>query len=242
MTQRRLLYAPLQETASNSILYSKGAYNKYNDKEQWIRITEGCPNKCPFCRESFENGTEPIYHQIPTIVRNDVKIIDMNLIAKPKALDIIRYLGVRCPNDKVVYYELVCGVDYRYVTQEIADALKSARFKNIRLAWDFGFVLQKKLAAVVQMFIKAGYSSRKLTVFMICNWKTSYDDNLKKLELLKVWRVKAADCYFDNQTSPDIKPIHWTKEQIKDFRRRVRKHNQLVGFGIDPELREEGGR
>ena len=26
------------------IKYSYGPYNKYNDNEQWIRITEGCPH------------------------------------------------------------------------------------------------------------------------------------------------------------------------------------------------------
>lgn len=39
--------------------YSRGSYNKMNDIEQWIRISEGCPNNCEFCRETRECGIDP---------------------------------------------------------------------------------------------------------------------------------------------------------------------------------------
>ena len=60
-----------------------------------------------------------------------------------------------------------------------------------------------------------------------------------KLDLCKVWNVKVADCYFDNQLSPNIKPIHWKEDKIKTFRRKCRKHNQLVNFKIDPEYKND---
>lgn len=227
----------LQETPNLTRGYSKGEYNKCIDNEQWIRISEGCPNKCPYCRESFENGTEPIYYPIPEITKNKVKIIDMNLLYKPRALEILNKLGSKKVNDKVVYYELSCGIDYRYLTQELSDALHKNRFKNIRLAWDWYFGVQLKIRDAFKMLIKSGYRANDITIFMICNWKIPYEENLTKLDLCKVWNVKVADCYFDNQLSPNIKPIHWTIEQIKDFRRRVRKHNQLVNFRIDPEFK-----
>jgi hypothetical protein len=47
--------------------------------------------------------------------------------------------------------------------------------------------------------------------------------------------VKVADCYFDNQLSPNTKPIYWDVLEIASFRSKVRKHNQLVNFKIDPE-------
>jgi hypothetical protein len=58
-----------------------------------------------------------------------------------------------------------------------------------------------------------------------------------KLELCKVWNVKVNDCWFDNQLAPNIKPIHWSIEQINKFRQKCRKHNQIVRFGIDPEFK-----
>jgi hypothetical protein len=221
----------------DSIPYSRGLYNKVVDDEQWIRISEGCPNGCEYCRETKECGKEPIYFDIPEIVRNKVKLMDMNLMYKDRCLQIIEELGNKRVDGKVVYYELICGIDWRFMTQEKADALHKNRFKNIRFAWDWQFVLQYKIRDCVKMLVKAGYDSRELSCFMVCNWKIPYEENLRKLDLLKVWNVKVNDCWYDNQLSPNIKPIHWTEEQIKTFRRMCRKHNQIVRFGIDPECK-----
>lgn len=217
--------------------YSKGKYNKVIEDEQQIRLSEGCPNKCPFCRESWENP-ELITFEIPEIERNKVRISDMNLLSHPESLEIIKELGRRKVNKKVIYYELLCGIDWRFLDQEKAVALRQSRFKNIRLAWDFALDYQYKIKDAIQLLLNAGYSTKDITIFVICNWKTPYEDNLRKMDLCKVWGVKMADCYFDNQLSPNIKPIYWTEEQIKDFRAKVRKHNQLVNFGIDPELKK----
>jgi len=220
--------------ADRSKPYAKGEYNKFDDQEQWIRLSEGCPNKCPYCRESWENLELKVF-EIPEIIRNNVKILDMNLLSHPEALEMIRDLGRRKVNGKVVYYELLCGVDYRFLTLEIAVALKQSRFKNIRMAWDHSFGLQKNIKEASQLLLNTGYSPKDIMIFMICNWKISYEDCCRKLDLCKVWNFQVADCYFDNQLSPNIKPIYWTEEQIKDFRSKVRKHNQLVNFRIDPE-------
>jgi len=237
MTQLKIMDKELRSKPLLYKPYYKGLYNKYNNKEQWIRITEGCPNGCEFCRETFENGRDPIYYDIPKIEKNIVKIIDMNLIYKPKAIEIMDSLGLRKVNNKVVRYELLCGIDYRFLTQEISDCLHKNRFDNIRIAWDWSFGEQIKIKKAIDMLVRSGYKNKSIMVFMICNWKITFEENMRKLDLCKVWNVKVADCYFDNQTAPNIKPIHWTAAQIKDFRKKVRKHNQLVNFRIDPEER-----
>ncbi len=84
------------------------------------------------------------------------------------------------------------------------------------------------------MLVKAGYRSQDLTIFMICNWKIPYKECCDKLDVMKVWRVKVCDCYFDNQIK-NIQPVYWTKPEIDAFNFKCRKHNQLVNFGIDPE-------
>jgi len=213
--------------------YSLGPYNKYNESEQWIRISQGCLNQCPFCYEPKEEVVYPI----PEIVRNKVKIMDMNLLSKPQAIDILRKLGNTRVNGKVVRYELVCGIDWRFLTKQIARLLKYARFDNIRFAWDYEFAQQFKIKDALDKLLNAGYKPRYLMIFMICNWEITYEECLRKLYLCAVWNVEVSDCYFDGQTSPNIKPIGWTSEQIFDFRKKVRKHNQLVTFGIDPEVK-----
>jgi len=222
-----------QRLATQEKKYSYGAYNKFDANEQWIRISEGCPNNCPYCYEPQEFKI----FKIPEIVRNQVKIMDMNLLCKKEALGIIKELGEKKVNGNFVYYELVCGIDYRFLTQEIAEALKKSRFKKIRIAWDWFYKDQLKIKDAIKMLLKAGYIPKNIMIFMICNWKIPFKECCGKLDLCKVWNVQVADCYFDNQTSPKIIPIHWTTQEIKGFRKKCRKHNQLVNFGVDPELK-----
>lgn len=215
------------------VKYSYGPYNKSNGTEQWIRVTEGCPHNCPYCYEPEEYKV----FEVPKIERNQVRIMDMNLICKPESLDIIRHLGRQRVDGKVVYYEAICGIDYRFLTEEMANALKMARFQKIRIAWDWWFRDQYKIKDGINHLFKAGYKPRDVMVYMICNWNIPYTENCRKLDLLKVWGVQACDCYYDNQTAPNIEPICWKESEINDFRRKVRKHNQLVNFKIDPEVK-----
>lgn len=228
-TQKRLF------EDNGKIKYSYGPYNKSDDEEQRIRITEGCPHQCDYC---YEPKKIKVFN-IPEIVRNKVSIIDMNLLCKKEALDIIEKLGTFKVNNKVVYYELICGIDFRFLTQEIADELKKSRFRKIRIAWDWGLKDQYEIKKTIRKLMKAGYKRTNLMVFMICNWKIPFKINLRKLDLCKVWNVKVSDCYYDNQTFPNVIPILWNDIENNSFRKKVRKHNQIVRFGIDPELNRE---
>jgi len=212
--------------------YSYGPYNKYNDTEQWIRITEGCPNNYACCYEP----TEIKIFDIPEIVRNKVKIMDMNLLCKPEAYDIIKALGSLRVNGKVIYYELICGIDHRFLTQEIANTLHKNRFQRIRIAWDGPFKDQRKIKKTIKTLQKAGYKNKELMVFMVCNYRIPMSECLDKLDLCKIWRVKVSDCYFDGQKQRSRDPIipeFWSGPDIKLFRHKVRIHNIMVNFGID---------
>jgi hypothetical protein len=210
--------------------YTRGSYSKSNETEQWIRISDGCPNGCGYCYAPRDIE----FYGIPEIERNLVKIMDMNILALPNEIEIIKDLGDRRVNGKVVYYELVCGIDYRRLTPEIAAALKASRFQNIRLAWDGRLAVQLKIRSAIDMLLKAGYSSWHIMIFMVCNYEISFEENMAKLDVIKIWRCTVSDCYYDNQLPPNIKPIYWTKSQIKEFRKKCRHHNQIVRFRFDP--------
>lgn len=190
-----------------------------------IKFTDGCPNQCEYCYEPKEMK---YYH--PNVPYSDfIQILDMNFLANPNAKLILRQLPKR-------KYEFVCGVDYRRLDQEICDLMRQKGFIKVRWAWDYTFSQQKIHQKVWKMFLKAGYKSEELSVFMIVNWKIPYVECCKKLDILKVWNVKVNDCCWDGGYKK-AKPVCWTPEQIKRFRKMCRKHNQLVLFKIDPELK-----
>ena len=64
--------------------YSKGPQNIITPEYQVIRLSEGCPWSCPWCREPKEIGDNWKIFDIPEIVRRDLRITDMNLLAKPE--------------------------------------------------------------------------------------------------------------------------------------------------------------
>lgn len=191
-------------------------------------FTEGCPNECSYC---YEKPKMKYYNPEFYFYEDYIQILDMNFLANPRAKDILNELTLANKS-----YELVCGVDFRRLDLETCKLMKRANFIKVRWAWDYGFSQQKIHQNVVRMFKKAKYQSEQLSVFILVNWKIPYTECLQKLDLLKIWNVKVNDCCWDGGYKK-AKPKHWSIEQIKDFRKKCRKHNQLVRFRIDPELK-----
>ena len=212
--------------------YDQPQYNKVIGPTQRFELHRGCPWGIihEYCYEPDTYMDFPI----PEIVRNQVQILDMNPLARKDVVEVIKELGSHKVDGKVVYYEFVCGIDYRFLTQEIADLMKENRFIRPRIAWDDPFSEQMKIKDAVDRLVKAGYKRNELMAFMIVNWKIPFDECLRKLDLLKVWNVKVCDCCYDGGYKVAV-PEHWTIEEIKAIRRICRKHNQLVLQGIDSQ-------
>ncbi len=210
---------------------------------QKIWLSEWCPHKCSFC---YNGRKEFIELPIPEITSNEVQILDPAFLTKDNVIGVIKELGLIRYNKKVICYELVQGINYKDLTQEIADELKKSRFINIRFAWDreYNKHLMFKIYDCKEMLIKAGYNSRRLMCYILTNWEISHDDCVKKLDLLKIWRVKVGDCCYDGgyhiKNYEDYilnqKTKLWSYPSLKRFRSKCRKHNQILR-GIDPELK-----
>ena len=194
-----------------------------------IQFTKGCPNQCAYCYEQAE-----MEYLDPDIPQGEklVQILDMNFLANPNFEEHI--VNLMEANNK--NYELICGIDFRRLNQDICNMLHNARFIKMRWAWDYNFGQQRLHQMTLRMLVKAGYQPRDLSVFILANWKIPYSDCLQKLDLLKVWNCKVNDCCYDGGYKI-AKPQYWNIDQIKNFRKKCRKHNQLVRFKIDPEFK-----
>lgn len=221
--------------------YGKPQYDAVKGDRQRIELSRGCPHGCEYCYETkyaYAPTMEEVKQfPIPEIRKNYVEILDMNFLWQPDVKDRIRKLGEIKVDGKVVHYEEICGFDYRFLNQEICDLLKEARFVKPRIAWDGRIENQFKIKDTVDQLKNAGYSSEEIVVFMITNHDIGFEECIRKLDLLKVWSVKVCDCHFDGGYVYARKnPRTWTSKEMKKFRRKCRKHNQIVNFKIDPEI------
>jgi len=221
--------------------YDRPQYNVVKGAVQRIELHRGCPWQHEYCYEPKEAEDFPI----PELVKNQVQILDMNFLSRCDALEVIKELGKKRVNGKPVIYEFVCGIDYRFLTDEIAEAMRSNRFIRPRIAWDDPFSEQTKIKDAIVTLEAAGYRRNEISAFMIVNWRVSYSECLRKLDLMKVWNIKVCDCCYDGGYGPGVGcrgtgvavPVYWTLEDIQDIRLKSRKHNQLVLFGIDPQIK-----
>jgi hypothetical protein len=223
----------------SEVVYHTERYNVTNDTEQWIRLTDGCFRNCWNCYCPAEKKVYPC----PEIIRKKVVILDMNfLYAHDHPLETIKWLSTMD-----VHYDFYCGLDFTLLTQDTCNALRPrfGRFNNkrnfipgIRLAWDRTVREQKEMKAAIQMLLKAGYRAKNLQIFMLCNGKSvPFVECVQKLNLMKVWNVQVADCWYDNQKRGSVVPDSWTGEQCLTFGRLCREHNQIVIYGIYPEMK-----
>ncbi len=225
-------------------VYPEKQTDYIKDGIQIIETHRGCPHGCPFC---FEPQIS-IQFPIPEVRSNKVEINDMNLLSQPNSLERIRKLGDKTFNNKLVYYELISGIDFRLINQDIADELMKSRFgyfdrqqkwhKGIRFAWDNFLDDQYKITDCLKMLIKAGYKSELCEVFMLSNWRVTKPECEMKLDMLKTLRIKVCNCVWLKELGNNtIIPEFWSKKEIDEFRAKCSLHNQLVRFKIFPDLK-----
>ncbi len=226
------LLAPKDRKPIARTTYGGPQYVAVKGNAQRIELHRGCPwaKEHDYCYEPFEHEDFPI----PELTMNQVQILDMNFLARKDSLEILKELGSKRVNGRVVQYELICGIHFSYITQELADTLKASRFVRPRIAWDGAINYQHKIKDAINILVKAGYKRNEIMLFMIVNHRVPYTECLRKLDLMKVWGVKVCDCCYDGGYKHAV-PEYWTLKEMKDIRLKCRKHNQLVLFGIDPQ-------
>ena len=100
--------------------YHSEFYDKMDDTEQRIRLSDGCYRSCWNCYAPKEVK----FYDIPEIQRNKIIFYDMNFLhAYPDPIKAIEKLGNIKVNKRVVYYDFQCGLDFTLLTPELCAAL-----------------------------------------------------------------------------------------------------------------------
>ncbi|MBE0535193.1 MAG: radical SAM protein [Phycisphaerae bacterium] len=217
----------------------------------------GCIRRCSFCGtwriepRRYDKPVERLVEEIVAVGKARVLFFDNNFLAHGDVETMLTELAKVRVKGRPVSYESQSGFDGRLLQRkpELAELLKKANFKNVRIAWDSGFAGHRAIRRQIDILNGAGYRPESVAVFMIYNHDTAYEEMLRKVEKCKEWGVQINDCryrpldaqhdnynsrkYQTGQTDEDYH-IHacagWTDAKVRDFRRRVRRHNIWVRY------------
>lgn len=159
-------------------------YSLYNiDNTAYGFLTRGCPRGCNFCivkdkegqcskkvadLNSFWNG------------QNEIKLLYPNLIACKEWKDLLQQLI-----DSKAWVDFTQGLDIRLMTKEKAEMIKKLKVKMLHFAWD----KEKDEKIIVEKLKEfkdlTGLNHRKLGVYMLTNFDTTFDYDLYRVNKLK---------------------------------------------------------
>jgi hypothetical protein len=235
-------------TNSNKLDYSL-LENPHPIDYQIVHASRGCFRKCGFC------GTWKIEPKVffkksikNEICKNKLVFYDNNFLANPYIENMLEEISKFQYNGKRIICESQSGFDGRLLLEKphLARLLKKAGFQNIRIAWDWGLSQQDEIKKQIDILREAGFNNKEIFIFMIYNWNLPFKEMEKKRIKCWAWKVQIADCRFrpldqtyDNynprkiQTSKDYY-IHpkWTDQQVKQFRKNIRRQNICVRMGL----------
>lgn len=146
-------------------------------------MSRGCPRGCDFCHVEAKEGRKA--YKVSDLSefwrgQKNIVLLDPNPIACKEWKDILQQLI-----DSKSWVDFSQGVDIRLMTEEKAEMIKCIKTKNIHFAWD-SYEDKEKIVPKLKMFKEyTGYDYRKLTVYMLCNFDTTFEQDLERVYLLR---------------------------------------------------------
>lgn len=204
-------------------------YSLYPEMDYSLGYTQrGCPNNCPFCIVPRMEGGFKEYAPITEFQKPDFSklvLYDNNFLASKlwrEKLDYIESQGL-----KVCFNQ---GLDARLVTEEKAKALKdcksyyiSFKERTYYFAWD---LMDNSTAILcgIRRLLEAGIKPRDLTVYMLCGFNTTHQEDLYRFNRLKELKINPFVMIYNNRRDD-----RW----LRDFARYVNKPQNYKSIALE---------
>lgn len=146
-------------------------------------MSRGCPKGCDFCHVAVKEGKksykvadlEEFWHGQKNIV-----LLDPNTFACPEWKDIVQQLI-----DSKAYVNFSQGIDIRIMNEEKIKMLTKIKTKNLHFAWD-KYEDKDMIVPIFRKFKQiTGYRYSRLTVYVLCNFNTTFEQDLERIYTLR---------------------------------------------------------
>ena len=146
-------------------------------------LTRGCPRGCSFCHVKDKEGR--ISRKVADLNefwngQKNIVLCDPNILACKEWKDLLQQLS-----DSKAYVDFNQGLDIRVMTEEKAEMLKNVKTKDLHFAWDRYQDKDIIIPKFKQFKEITGKRDRDLTVYVLCNFDTTIEQDLDRIYTLR---------------------------------------------------------
>lgn len=146
-------------------------------------LSRGCPRGCDFCHVKDKEGRKAYkVANLDEFWRGQKKIVlcDPNILACKEWKELLQQLI-----DSGGKVDLNQGIDIRLMTEEKAEMLKQIKFDSLHFAWD-RYEDKEMIIPKFKLFKEiTGIRERSLIVYTLCNFDTTWQQDLERIYTLR---------------------------------------------------------
>jgi len=175
--------------------------------------TIGCPNACPFC---IVGQTEGEFRELKHFRLGRI-VCDNNFLASSRRHFDFVVDGLKAFKN----VDFNQGLDARLLTSYHAKRLAELHTECIRLAWD-NTNYERDFMAAFETLVNAGFSQRKIRVYVLIGYRDTPEDALYRLQTVKKLGARPNPMRYqplDSQKRNEYVAPGWTDGQLKRYMR-----------------------
>ncbi len=163
-------------------------------------LTRGCPRACNFCIVGQKEGT--CSHKVADLYRfwngqKKIKLLDPNLLAAKEHLELLDQLI-----ESKAYVDFTQGLDIRLTNSSNIEKIKKMNIDVLHFAWDKQKDEKYILEKLKEFKSITGFGYRKLKVYMLTNFDTSFEYDLYRVYKLKELGYDPYVMIYDKNNAP----------------------------------------
>lgn len=163
-------------------------------------LSRGCPRGCEFCHVESKEGKRSVKVADLSEFWNGQKnivICDPNILACREWKNLLWQLI-----DSGAWVDINQGIDIRLMTEAKARMLKQVKMKQLHFAWD-RYQDKEIILPKFKMFKKlTGINERNLIVYVLCNFDTTFEQDLERINTLREMGYWAYVMLYDKKSIP----------------------------------------
>ncbi len=158
-------------------------YPQHTKNTAYGFLTRGCPRACDFCHVVAKEGRKS--YKVANLSefwngQKNIVLCDPNILACKEWEDLLQQLI-----DSGAWIDINQGLDIRLMTEKKAEMIKNIKSKNFHFAWD-NYEDKKIILPKFERFKETtGIDERKLTVYVLCNFNTTLEQDLERIYTLR---------------------------------------------------------